>query len=61
MTWQGAAWLWCKTVPGRVRGVVTYRQVVLLEFEGLPTLVLLINPPVKGRRRGEKKKKKSRI
>lgn len=42
-------------MPGRVRGVVTYKQVVLLEFKGLPTLVLLVNLLVKGRK-GEKKK-----
>ena len=35
--------------------MVTYKQVVLLEFKGLPTFVLLVNPLVKGRR-GKKKK-----
>lgn len=62
MTWQGAAWLRCKTVPGRVRGVVTYKQVVLLEFKGLPTLVLLVNPLVKGggEEGGEKKRRRKK-
>ena len=38
--------------------MVTYKQVALLEFKGLPTFVLLVNPLVKGRRG---KKKKGRI
>lgn len=33
-----------------VWGVVAQKKVVLLEFKGLPTLVLLINPLVKGKR-----------
>lgn len=36
--------------------MVTHKQVVLLEFKGLPTLVLLVNLLVKGRK-GKKKKK----
>lgn len=50
MTWQGAAGLWCTAVPGRVWAVVAQKRVVLLVFKGLPTLVLLINPLVKGKR-----------
>jgi len=60
VTWQGAAWLGCKTVPGRVRGAVPCKQVALLEFKSLPMLILLVNPRVKGRR-GEKKKRQSLI
>lgn len=40
--------------------MVTYKQVVLLEFKGLPMLVLLVNPLVKGRR-GKKRKEKQNL
>lgn len=50
VTWQGAAWLRCEPVPGRVQGVVAYKQVVLLEFKDLPGLALLVKPLGKGRR-----------